>query len=184
VPTSIKLPLAEVFEEIGMDTCIRLLAEVRNTEALAMRFCDEFPKLRKTRRNPIGAAHLMTDLGLDTHAVRNLLVRLHQRHQRSLAQIKQAINIGALTEVSLAASSKEENFEERKPHLEKAGIIDSPRSGTNIAINSGNQMNNSFGLPSFESQAIDLEERMKALGPAETEWVDAEYSDVREKEHA
>lgn len=178
-----KLPLSEVFEQIGMDTCVLLMKESAHLEPLARRFDDEFHRLPKRQRNPRNAAQVVVDYGLDVNAVRNLLVKLYSRHMQSLARVKQASMIGEITDVSMEASTKEANFEERKPHMIKHGIIDSEKTGINLELNQQfNQQN--FGLPSFENTITRLEDKMRerqALNPATQPFVDAEFETAKEK---
>lgn len=179
-----KLPLSEVFEEIGMDTCIRLLAEVGHLEPLAKRFNTEFPRLAKRNRDPVGAAQCVTDMQLDTGLFRNLLVKLHSRHQASLAKIKQASRIGEVTDSSLnvAIAAPPDSFDERRSHLEKQGVIDSQKTGVNIDLSQTYQQQNNFGLPAFEDTVTQLEDKMRALNPATQEFIDAEFETVDERE--
>lgn len=185
-----KLPLSEVFAEIGMDTCCLLLEESAHLEPLARRFTDEFPRLPKRERDPVGAAQCVADMELDVGGFRNLLVKLYSRHQSSLAKIKQAARIGDVTDTSLtiAVEGKADSSDERRAHLEKQGVIDSPKVGTNIDLSQTWNQQNNFGLPAFEQTVTDLEEKMRAraLGPAKQEFIDAEFEavDEREKQNA
>lgn len=176
-----KLPLSEVFDQIGMETCVLLLKESAHLEPLARRFCQEFPRLPKRKRDAIGAAQIVSDYGLDINLFRNLLVKLYSRHQQSLARIKQAAQIGELTDVSMSASIIPANFEERKPHLVKHGVIDSDK-GVNIDMSQTYQQQNNYGMPSFEQSVIDIEDKMRALNPASQEFVDGELVNERESE--
>lgn len=177
-----KLPLSEVFEQIGMDTCILLCKESAHLEPLAKRFCDEFPRLPKRKRDPIGAAQVVSDYGLDINMFRNMLVKLYSRHMQSLARITQASKIGELTTVSVEAAEVPANFEERRPHLIKHGVIDSEKGMINIDQSQTFQQQNNFGMPSFESTVTELEDKMRALNPATQEYVDTEFSVVPERE--
>lgn len=176
-------PLSEVFDEIGLDVCVQLLAEVGHLQPLAARFNDEFPALPKRERTSIGAARMIADKRLDVGAFGNLLVRLHADHMRRLAKIRQAGKIIDVTDKSLATAiaGGPDTFDERRVHMEKQGVVDSAKTGTSIDLSRTYQQQNNFGLPAFEQTVTDIEERMRALPPAATQFVDAEVVDEREE---
>jgi hypothetical protein len=167
-----------------MDTCIQLLAEVGHLESLARRFNDEFPRLPKRDRNAGGAARMIVEKQLDVNMFGNLVVRLHQRHQQKLAKIKQASRIGDVTDTSLqvAIEGKPDSSDERRAHLEKLSVLDSPKVGTNIDLSRTYQQQNNFGLPAFEDTVTQLEDKMRALNPGTENFIDAEFETVDERE--
>lgn len=168
-------PLSELFEQIGIEDCQRLLAEYAHLEPLARRFTDEFPRLPKRKRDAAHAGSLVAEMGLDINLFRNLLVKLYSRHHQALAKVKQAAKISEITDVSLKASEIPTNFDERKAHLIRGDVIDSDRAGgINVNTNVGVAVQHQ-GLPSFEQDIMQLEERMRGqLSAAQQEYVDTE----------
>lgn len=175
-----KFPLADIFDQIGLPDCVRLLEEASRYEPLARRFSDEWYH-RKGKRNSAAAARMVHELDLDVGLFKNLLVRLYTQQQRSLARIKQAAQIPDLTDTSLDAANIITNREERVAHLQTSGVLDTPKGGINIETNVGVQMQNN-ALPSFEESIMQVEERMRQQLPAATQqFVDAEIVEPRKE---
>lgn len=176
-----KLPLSQLFEQIGLDTCVLLLKESAHLEPLAKVFIEQFARVPKRKRDPVNAAQLVVDQGLDVGLFRNLLVKVHSRHQQSLARVVQAARIGEVTSASLeVAINAADSFDERRVHMEKQGVIDSQKTGVNLEFNQ-NLLQQNFGMPTFENTVTELEDKMRALSPATQEFVDAEFEVEREK---
>ena len=174
-----KFPLADIFDQIGLPDCVRLLEEASRYEPLARRFTDEW-RHRKGKRNSASAARMIHELDLDVGLFKNLLVRLYTQQQRSLARIKQAAEIPNLTDTSIEAANIITNREERVAHLQTSGVLDTPKGGISIETNVGVQMQNN-SLPSFEDSIMQVEERMRQLPPATTEFIStAEVIEERE----
>lgn len=159
-----KFPLADIFDQIGLPDCVRLLEEASRYEPLARRFSDEWYH-RRGKRNSAAAARMVHELDLDVGLFRNLLVRLYEQHMRGVARIKQAAKIPEMTQTSVDEAIQPKNFDERVRHLEKSQIFESPKTGgVNVQTNLGIMMNQA-ALPTFEQDIMQIEEKMRAALP-------------------